>query len=547
MTKPTVPVHLLLLCPAVLALLAGCGRTPQANTAQRLTPLGAQALASGGVYEVLSTCDASKGLDIDRQNQDNGAPLQLYSAGGRPNQQFTFEDQGSGDYKITARHSGKVLDVENAGTANGARVQQWAWLAADHQLWNLVALGNDTFELHPKHAPNQLLDLAGARTDDRTPVQLWQKTGSCAQRWTLRAVGGDTPGPGGATDAGPRKRGAMLSPDVTADDLRVLGGWGANLARYPLLWNASWSAGGDASPADTASLDDYNRWLDSALLRLDALLPAFQAAGLQVVIDLHTPPGGRNSATSLHRLLDSTSDPAKADDLQQAVRAQQAFVQVWSTIAAHYHDNPVVWGFDLLNEPGEGYIGAPLLTWQQLATKAALAVRAQDHDQQHTIVVESPWGDPALLTDDHLSPLPAAAGTVAYSAHIYTPSQYVFQGLWNAADPVLTYPGSVNGVPWNKAQLRSALHAMRAYQQAHQVPIYVGEFSTVRWAPGAASYLSDLTDIFEEYGWDWTYHAFRESGVWDVELAADRAATTRSATPTDRQQVLQRAFARNVK
>ena len=52
----------------------------------------------------------------------------------------------------------------------------------------------------------------------------------------------------------------------------------------------------------------------------------------------------------------------------------------------------------------------------------------------------------------------------------------------------------------------------------HGARIYVGEFSAAAWAPGAETYLRDCIELFEEYGWDWTYHAFRESRVWDVEM-----------------------------
>ncbi len=37
------------------------------------------------------------------------------------------------------------------------------------------------------------------------------------------------------------------------------------------------------------------------------------------------------------------------------------------------------------------------------------------------------------------------------------------------------------------------------------------------WASGAEEYLRDCIGIFEEYGWDWTYHAFREWPGWSVE------------------------------
>ena len=41
--------------------------------------------------------------------------------------------------------------------------------------------------------------------------------------------------------------------------------------------------------------------------------------------------------------------------------------------------------------------------------------------------------------------------------------------------------------------------------------------SAIAWAPGADQYLRDCISLFEEYGWDWTYHAFREWGPWSVE------------------------------
>ena len=40
-----------------------------------------------------------------------------------------------------------------------------------------------------------------------------------------------------------------------------------------------------------------------------------------------------------------------------------------------------------------------------------------------------------------------------------------------------------------------------------------------RWAGavGADRYIADCIALFREYGWDWTYHAFREWEGWSVE------------------------------
>ena len=69
--------------------------------------------------------------------------------------------------------------------------------------------------------------------------------------------------------------------------------------------------------------------------------------------------------------------------------------------------------------------------------------------------------------------------------------------------------------------------------------------SAAVWAPGAADYLRDLIEIFEEYGWDWSYHAFRESPVWDVEMTGTDRNNLRPAADTDRKRVLLDAFRKN--
>ena len=74
-------------------------------------------------------------------------------------------------------------------------------------------------------------------------------------------------------------------------------------------------------------------------------------------------------------------------------------------------------------------------------------------------------------------------------------------------------------------------------QRRHGARIYVGEFSAAAWAPGADAYLRDCISLFEEYGWAWTYHAFREWGPWSVEhqtAAPGRPSVPSADTPRKR-------------
>ena len=54
---------------------------------------------------------------------------------------------------------------------------------------------------------------------------------------------------------------------------------------------------------------------------------------------------------------------------------------IWREIAEKYKDEPVIWGYDLLNEPREeNYIYTPDggLDWNRLAEKIAKAIREVD-------------------------------------------------------------------------------------------------------------------------------------------------------------------------
>jgi hypothetical protein len=54
-----------------------------------------------------------------------------------------------------------------------------------------------------------------------------------------------------------------------------------------------------------------------------------------------------------------------------------------------------------------------------------------------------------------------------------------------------------------------------------------------------------LIDLFEENGWNWDYHAFREFQGWDVEMIGDKNKPYRSPAPTDRQLLLMKWFKQN--
>jgi len=137
---------------------------------------------------------------------------------------------------------------------------------------------------------------------------------------------------------------------------------------------------------------------------------------------------------------------------------------------------------------------------------------------------------------------------VIYQVHMYWPGQFTHQGVNGPSAPI-TYPGTIGGLPCDKQALRQHLQAVRDFQLAYNVHIYAGEFSAIRWAPGDSGYqyLRDCIDLFEEYHWDWSYHAYREWDGWSVEHGLDMKDHQPTTQPTDRKKLLLEWFARNQK
>jgi hypothetical protein len=319
----------------------------------------------------------------------------------------------------------------------------------------------------------------------------------------------------------PRLRGAM-SPRVFKDEEFKLFGadWNANIVRWQMT--RKW---GQANT--DLDLEEYDRWLAGECEQIDQLLAAARKYGYLVVLDLHSPPGGRYEDKSMRMFYER--------------KYNDHFVKVWERFAERYKGHPAIWGYDLVNEPCEGKPPLEGMDYLSTQTRAAKAIRAID--PKTAIIIEAAdWDSPRGFNE--LQPVPVS--DVVYQVHMYEPGQFTHQGVHS--NPLgVVYPGKIGGVQYDKEKLRAILKPVRDFQLAYSVHIYVGEFSAARWAPGASQYLSDCIDIFEGYGWDWSYHAFREWDGWSLEHGSDTADRKPSATPTDRLQLLQSWYKKNLK
>ena len=337
-----------------------------------------------------------------------------------------------------------------------------------------------------------------------------------------RPVAPTNPPPAFSGHAEPRLRGVMSPNGFHEEDLRVLGSeWKANVIRWQLTrdWG---SAGTDRD------LAEYDRWLAGRLGELDLALESCKRYGIKVVVDMHSPPGGRYA----------NHDLAIFNEAQY----QDHWVAVWEQIARRYKGHPEVWGYDLINEPVQTAASpAGVADYHGAQVRAAKAIRNIDVDMP--IFIEAAEWDSAAGYKT-LAPVVGIANLI-YQVHMYAPGEFTHQGVQGKWSPS-EYPGTIGGKVWDKRQLRKALQPVRDFQLAYNVHVYAGEFSAVRWAPGADNYLRDCIDLFEEFGWDWTYHAYREWDGWSVEHGNDPQDHQVTREPGSRKTLLLNWFKQNV-
>lgn len=287
-------------------------------------------------------------------------------------------------------------------------------------------------------------------------------------------------------------RGAnVMQPQCTVADLRMLRAWGANLAEIPVS--------NVYAPAPPYDFKPEN------LAKLDQAVKAAEQAGLYVALTCREGPG--------------RSDFNRSYEIWREVTAQDAYVKMWKDVAAHYRGRASIVGYDLMCEPHpDAEASQPLGDWNVLARNITLAIRAVD--ERTPILVNSiGWAYPHQFEVLR----PTGDARTVYTVHFYDPHYYTHQ---KPGDRVI-YPGfrvpSKPAEAWDTTVLEARFAPVRAFQQKHHVPIFVGEFGCARYAPGAEEWLRDQINLYEQHGWSWAYWAFREWDVMNIERTADPA------------------------
>ena len=320
----------------------------------------------------------------------------------------------------------------------------------------------------------------------------------------------------------PQLRGVMLPERaMTTNDFATLHTWGVKLLRYQMVrdWHAQ---------NGNRDLVEYDRWLDGKLDHLKAfVLPMAVKYGMRVAIDLHVPPGGKRSDGEMNMF----HEPVYAEH----------FMLCWVRIAKRFRGNTAVYGYDLINEPVQKREPAGGMDCWTLQRKTAERIREIDPDTP--IIVES-----NLAASPYAFPeKPFDLKNIIYQMHAYIPLEYTHQRVFSPNDEPRKWPDPSRGWERDFCIRERILKPVRDFQLKYGARIYVGEFSAICWAEGADRFLADCISLFEEFGWDWTYHAFREWEGWSVEHEGPDRNHLVSSVDNPRKRVLLDAFKAGVR
>ncbi len=185
---------------------------------------------------------------------------------------------------------------------------------------------------------------------------------------------------------------------------------------------------------------------------IDSVVTWCRDNGLYLILDMHDAPGGQTG--------DNIDDSYAFPWLMESPRAQKLFCDIWEQIAERYENEPVILGYELINEPIAHYFDAETLNakLEPLHKRAVEAIRR--HDNNHIILLGGPqWNSNFSNFTD-----------------------------WSYDDKIMYTCHRYGGEP-----TADAIHHFIAFRDSTGLPMYMGEIghNTDEWQAAFCDVLED--------------------------------------------------------
>ena len=231
---------------------------------------------------------------------------------------------------------------------------------------------------------------------------------------------------------------------ITEKDVKYISDNNFNALRVPLHYR-------DFSP-------NFMEFSTDGFELLDSLVAWGNRYNVYLILDMHAAPGAQNTSDFSDSELNGDSE------LFTSYTNQRWLASTWKHIANYYKNEPVIAGYDLLNEPARPGVATTLRNIYEQCIDSIRAV-----DQNHMVIIEGNW-----YGNDHTGLFPPFDPNIVYSFHHYV--------------------GGINDTMTMYNQYRNDI----ALQ--YNVPLWVGEFgeNSNVWANGIKEFFNR-----NNIGWSW--------------------------------------------
>ncbi len=299
---------------------------------------------------------------------------------------------------------------------------------------------------------------------------------------------------------------------LTFQDVQRLRARGFNCVRFLVIWEAIEPEEGVFDEAYLDMVEERVSWFTDAGMYVmvdmhqDLYGPKFGADGapLWATIDhdlpYDPPPGGwflGYGEPAVNQAFQSLYDN------EEGIRDH--FIQAWQAVAARFADDPMVVGYDLLNEPWFGNwppTNPAAFEAEELALfYEAVIAGIREVDSNHLIFVEptatkglGAFGGLPAFEDDR----------IAYAPHYYHPFLDLFGEYTDS-----------------KENMALAFKQIQVDADAMGTPVLLGEWGFSVGAPGAVDHGRHILELIEDFRWGATAWSFDRGNNGLNLMAAD--------------------------
>ncbi len=253
----------------------------------------------------------------------------------------------------------------------------------------------------------------------------------------------------------------FLENYICDEDFVYLNSIAANTVRMPLTYKLF---------NDTFYLCDNDS--EAGFRFIDYVVKMCKEVGLYLILDMHVAPGGQSGAAHID---DSDGYPR----LFESQRNMDEYCRIWRMIAERYADEPIILGYELLNEPIDAKYDNLYPYLQPTYERATAAIR--EVDRNHIIIL----GGANFCDDFTMLTNYAFDSKIMLTAHRYS---------------------SVDVSKFSDISVQTNL------------PMYMGEFG--HWGGGTDLTFQVVSNI-KSRGMGYTYWPFKKMDNWESLLGFD--------------------------